>query len=84
MTAMQAVQQGEAEAVVYDLPIMQYRNGELNQGGLRLLPGTFENQSYAFALASGSPYREPINLELLRALGEDEWRQVQRLYLGEP
>ena len=84
ITAMRAVQQGEAEAVVYDLPIMQYRNGELNQGGLRLLSGTFENQSYAFALASGSPYRERINLELLRALGEDEWGKVQRLYLGEP
>jgi polar amino acid transport system substrate-binding protein len=69
MRAMQAVQQGEAEAVVYDLPIMQYRNGELGHGGLRLLPGTFENQSYAFALANGSPYRERINLELLRAVG---------------
>ncbi|WP_341303982.1 transporter substrate-binding domain-containing protein [Pseudomonas sp. TMP25] len=84
MAAMQAVQQGEAEAVVYDLPIMQYRNGELNQGGLRILPGTFENQSYAFALASGSPYRERINLELLRAVGVDEWTKVQRLYLGAP
>jgi polar amino acid transport system substrate-binding protein len=84
MSAMQAVQQGEAEAVVYDLPIMQYRNGELGQGGLRLLPGTFENQSYAFALANGSPYRERINLELLRAVGEDDWTKVQRLYLGAP
>jgi polar amino acid transport system substrate-binding protein len=84
MRAMQAVQQGEAEAVVYDLPIMQYRNGELGQGGLRLLPGTFENQSYAFALANGSPYRERINLELLRAVGEDDWAKVQRLYLGAP
>jgi polar amino acid transport system substrate-binding protein len=84
MSAMQAVQQGEAEAVVYDLPIMQYRNGELGQGGLRLLPGTFENQSYAFALANGSPYRERINLELLRAVGEDDWAKVQRLYLGAP
>jgi polar amino acid transport system substrate-binding protein len=84
MSAMQAVQQGEAEAVVYDLPIMQYRNGELGRGGLRLLPGTFENQSYAFALANGSPYRERINLELLRAVGEDDWAKVQRLYLGAP
>ncbi|WP_339408991.1 transporter substrate-binding domain-containing protein [Pseudomonas sp. EA_35y_Pfl2_R5] len=84
LAAMQAVQQGDAEAVVYDLPIMQYRNGELNQGGLRLLPGTFENQSYAFALASGSPYRERINLELLRAVSEDDWLKLQRLYLGMP
>ena len=84
LAAMLAVQQGEADAVVYDLPIMQYRNGELGHGGLRLLPGTFENQSYAFALANGSPHRERLNLELLRALGDDEWGKVQRLYLGEP
>lgn len=80
--AMRAVQQGEADAVVYDLPIMQYRNGELVQGGLRLLPGTFENQSYAFALASGSPYRERLSQELLRITGSEDWDKVLRLYLG--
>ena len=84
MEAMLAVQQGDTEAVVYDLPIMQYRNGEMGGGGLRLLPGTFENQSYAFALANGSPYRERLNLELLRAVSEDDWIKVQRLYLGTP
>ncbi|WPC04935.1 transporter substrate-binding domain-containing protein [Pseudomonas benzenivorans] len=82
--AMAAVQRGEADAVVYDLPIMQYRNGELGQGGLRLLPGTFENQSYAFALASGSPYRERLNLELLRVTGGEDWDMLLRLYLGTP
>lgn len=82
--AMRAVQQGEADAVVYDLPIMQYRNGELGQGGLRLLPGTFENQSYAFALADGSPYRERISQEVLRVTGDDDWDEVLELYLGRP
>lgn len=84
LAAMRAVQQGEADAVVYDLPIMQYRNSELGQGGLRLLPGTFEEQSYAFALASGSPYRERLNRELLQATGGDDWAKVLRLYLGTP
>lgn len=84
LEAMRAVQQGEADAVVYDLPIMQYRNGELGKGGLRLLPGTFENQSYAFALANGSPYRERLNLELLRVTGSDDWHEVLELYLGRP
>lgn len=82
--AMRAVQQGEADAVVYDLPILQYRNGELGQGGLRLLPGTFEEQSYAFALANGSPYRERLSQELLRVTGGEDWAKVLRLYLGAP
>lgn len=84
LDAMRAVQQGEADAVVYDQPILQYRNGELGQGGLRLLPGTFENQSYAFALVNGSPYREQISREVLRMTTGDDWRKVLQLYLGAP
>ncbi|QLC72857.1 transporter substrate-binding domain-containing protein [Pseudomonas sp. LPB0260] len=84
LSAMRAVQQGEADAVVYDLPILQYRNGELGQGGLRVLPGTFENQSYAFALASGSPYREQLSQAILRVTGSDDWRKLKELYLGRP
>ncbi|MCQ4257226.1 transporter substrate-binding domain-containing protein [Stutzerimonas stutzeri] len=82
--AMLAVQSGDAEAVVYDLPIMQYRNGELGQGGLRLLPGTFENQSYAFAVSSQSPLREPISQAILQITGANPWQQVLQRYLGAP
>jgi polar amino acid transport system substrate-binding protein len=82
LAAMRAVQQGDSEAVVYDLPIMQYRNGELGRGGLRLLPGTFEDQSYAFALAQGSPYREPLSLAILRVTSGPDWDKLLRLYLG--
>ena len=84
LSAMRAVQAGEVEAVVYDLPILQYRNGELDQGGLRILPGTFENQSYAFAVASGSPYREELSQEILRFLDSEGWRRLQHIYLGRP
>lgn len=81
-SAMRAVQQGETEAVVYDLPILQYRNAELERGGLRILPGTFENQSYAFAVASGSPYREPLSQAILKVTGGDDWNDVLERYLG--
>lgn len=81
-SAMRAVQQGQADAVVYDQPILQYRNAELDDGGLRLLPGTFENQAYAFGVGNGSPLREPINREILRITGADEWRDLKRRYLG--
>jgi ABC-type amino acid transport substrate-binding protein len=79
---MQAVQQGRAEAIVYDQPILQYRNSELPDGGLRLLPGTFENQAYAFGVGSGSALREPIGLEVLRITDASEWQALLRKYLG--
>lgn len=82
LSAMRAVQEGEADAVVYDLPILQYRNTELGRGGLDVLPGTFDNQSYAFAVASGSPLREQISQEILRITNSDEWPQVLETYLG--
>jgi polar amino acid transport system substrate-binding protein len=82
-SAMQSVQQGVTDAVVYDQPILQYRNGELGDGGLRLLPGTFENQSYAFAVGSGSPLREPVSREILRITTSDDWPELTRRYLGD-
>jgi ABC-type amino acid transport substrate-binding protein len=81
-SAMEAVQRGEADAMVYDQPILQFRNGELDDGGLRLLPGTFENQSYAFGVGSGSRLREPVNREILRLTHADDWRDLKRRYLG--
>lgn len=80
--ALQAVQRGDADAVVYDQPILQYRNANLDGERLRLLPGTFENQGYAFAVRSGSPLREPISLEILRVTDSAEWAGLKRRYLG--
>lgn len=84
LSAMRAVQEGRADAVVYDQPILQYRNGELGKGGLRLLPGSFDHQSYAFALASGSPLREPVSREILRITSGGDWAGLTRRYLGPP
>jgi ABC-type amino acid transport substrate-binding protein len=80
--ALQAVRQGKADAVVYDQPILQYRDGELGSGGLRLLPGTFDDQSYAFAVPSGSPLREPIGRQILRITNGVGWQALTARYLG--
>jgi len=81
--AIKAVLEGEAEAVVYDQPILQFRNTELLGKGLRLLPGTFEQQSYAFAVPAGSPYREPLSQAILDITNSTRWHDVQTRYLGE-
>ena len=79
---MLAVQTGQADAVVYDQPILQYRNAELGKGGLRLLPGTFDNQGYAFAVGTGSALRDPISREILRITDSPEWLELKQKYLG--
>jgi len=80
--AMVAVQQGQLDAVVYDQPILQFRNRELEGEALRLLPGVFERQSYAFAVGSGSPLREPIARAVLRITQGEDWPAILRRYLG--
>ncbi|WP_010485626.1 hypothetical protein [Pseudomonas sp. S9] len=53
----------------------------MDGGGFDNLPGTFDNQSYAFAVASGSPFREPISQEILRITNSDEWQRLKDVYL---
>lgn len=81
--ALQAVQQGEADAIVYDKPILQYRNRELVGARLQVLPGTFENQSYGFLVRSGSPLREPISRAVLGIMDDPQWPRTVSDYLGE-
>lgn len=80
--AMTAVLRGQDDALVYDLPILRYRNRQMPGASLKILPGTFEQQAYAFALTSGSPLREPINRELLRIINSSDWQPLVTQYLG--
>ncbi|GGE47398.1 amino acid ABC transporter substrate-binding protein [Halopseudomonas oceani] len=82
-SAMQSVSAGETDAVVYDRPLLQYRNQQLGRERLELLPGVFDQQLYALAIPSGSPLRDQLNEAVLRVTESDEWRLIQRAYLGE-
>ena len=62
---------------------MQFRNQQLGDQRLDLVPGVFEQQLYALALPSGSPLRESVSEEILRITESDEWRSIQANYLSE-
>lgn len=80
--ALAGVAAGEADAVVYDMPILRYlvktRYGE----SVRVLPNQFAHQEYGIALPEGSPLREPLNREILRVTQEPAWRRLLARYLG--
>lgn len=79
---LEAVAEGEADAMVYDQPILRY----LAKGSgrsLRVLPQTFERQDYAVAFPEGSALREPVNRALLKVTARPAWQQVLERYLGE-
>jgi ABC-type amino acid transport substrate-binding protein len=79
---LDAVAAGEVQAFVYDRPILRYLVHQRNDGALRLLPGTFGRQDYAFALPQGSTRREAINRALLRRIDSPEWGETVRDVLG--
>ncbi|MGO1501225.1 MAG: transporter substrate-binding domain-containing protein [Marinobacter sp.] len=81
-SAMESVISGETDAIVYDRALMQYRNLQLGQEKLTILPGVFEKQLYALALPDGSPLRAQISQEVLRVTEGDSWAGIRAAYLG--
>lgn len=81
-SAMVSVAKGETDAIVYDRALMQYRNLQLGQKKLTVLPGVFAEQLYALALPDGSALRAPISQEVLRVTEEDSWADTRTSYLG--
>lgn len=81
--ALAELQQEKFDAVVYDAPILRYETMRRYPGEIFVLPITFEQQSYAFALPTDSPLRERINQVLLRKIDSPEWEQILIDYLGD-
>jgi len=80
--ALAAVVRGEADAAVYDKPVMRYFSAGELLGRVDVLPVTFMRQDYAIGLKAGSPLREDINRALLRHLSSPAWDKTVRQYLG--
>ncbi|AKJ94463.1 ABC transporter substrate-binding protein [Thioalkalivibrio versutus] len=81
-SALDAVANGHADAMVYDAPLLRYQVREHFGGQLEVLPVEFLRQDYALALPQGSPLRAPMNVAILEILESDEWQRVLRRYLG--
>lgn len=80
--ALEALNNGKIDAVLYDAPILRYQIKQQYEDGLRVLPGIFYQQYYGIALPQGSPYREQINQRLLIRINDRPWRDEVVRYLG--
>lgn len=80
--ALQKLDSGQLDAIVYDEPILRYsiRTGAYNN--IRMLPERVLSQDYGFILPEGSQLREPLNRELLKVIQSPEWRNKLERYLG--
>jgi len=81
VAAIQALEQDDLDAVVYDKPLLHWLVSE-RSSGLRILPDTLERQDYGIALPEGSPLREELNRAILRRITSAPWRDTLTRYLG--
>lgn len=81
--ALQAIEDGDIEAVVYDHSILKYTVSKKFADVIDVLPVKFNTQEYAIALVRDSQWRKPINQSLLSYRASDEWDDLTFRYLGE-
>jgi polar amino acid transport system substrate-binding protein len=80
--AIQQVVDGEADAVVYDRPILQYWLRENPAAELTLSESSYEPQSYGFALPLGSTLSHRLNVALQEARETGRLEAIRRKWLG--
>jgi polar amino acid transport system substrate-binding protein len=80
--ALKAVALREADAAVYDRPILRYLVNQRYVNRLQVLPQRFDRQYYAIALPTGSPMREAINRVLLEKISDPAWEHTLFRYMG--
>lgn len=64
--AYAALLDNQADAVVFDSPVLLYYAATAGRGKVQMVDGIFREENYGIALPKDSPYREPINAVLLR------------------
>jgi ABC-type amino acid transport substrate-binding protein len=80
--ALQALENREVDAIVYDRPILLHGISVSKDRDIKVLKDKINQEIYAFALPSNSPHREAINRSILRHLDGEDWSNVLDKYLG--
>lgn len=82
-SALEALAEGDCEAVVYDAVVLRYQVQHQHAEELYVLSTEFEFQDYALALPPDSPLREPVNQALLRIKATEPWQDLLDRLLGD-
>jgi ABC-type amino acid transport substrate-binding protein len=79
---LSALHSGQIEAFVANIPALRYEITKQWHGELEVSPVTLQQVSYAVAVQDGSPLRGRIDNALVRIVHADNWREIERDYLG--
>jgi polar amino acid transport system substrate-binding protein len=79
---LDAVAAGRIDAFVYDRPLLSSVLHDEYNDRLRLVPGSFGREDYAFGLPQNSALRERLNEALLRRIDSQPWNALVTQTLG--
>jgi ABC-type amino acid transport substrate-binding protein len=81
--ALGALAARQADAVVYDMPILHYLAQHDAESSIHVVPRRFEIRHYALAVPQGSGLRERLNQTLPALIRGPEWSELRFRYTGE-
>jgi len=81
--ALQAVVDGQADALVHDRALLAAVLKERPDLRVRILPGTVRLEYYAFAMRPDEPLRRSINSAIAHVLDSEQWDRLRFNYLGD-
>lgn len=78
----ESLKTGAADAVVYDAPVLQHYASQKGRGNVELVGLIFQEQIYGIALQVDSPYREQINIALLKLVEKGGYKEIHDRWFG--
>ncbi|MCK4812288.1 MAG: transporter substrate-binding domain-containing protein [Methanosarcinales archaeon] len=80
--AVALLKEGKVDAVVRDTPLLRYYLKNNPDAGLALAPRTFEIFTYGITYPQGSPWREKLDLLLVKALEDGTYEEMHARWFG--
>lgn len=74
---------GEADAMVFDSPVLQHHVEVTEAKGFALVGPVFRREDYGIALPTGSSLREPVNATLLEMRIDGSYERIYEHYFGD-
>lgn len=73
---------GEADAMVFDSPVLQHHVVVTDSEDFALVGPVFRREDYGIALPTGSTLRETINATLLQMRADGSYERIYEYYFG--
>jgi polar amino acid transport system substrate-binding protein len=80
--AYDALDNGRADAIVFDAPVLQHHANATGGKRETLVGGVFQREDYGIALPTGSTLRKPVNETLLALRADGTYDRLYEHYFG--